>query len=87
MISNLPGYPDNIRTSNGGMLWVPLGQVRLEDDSWVTERPWLRDLLAVVCLISILFFPKNLFQFRILIEFYFEFSFLIFPKVGFLTDY
>uniref|UniRef100_A0A0R3RL21 Str_synth domain-containing protein n=1 Tax=Elaeophora elaphi TaxID=1147741 RepID=A0A0R3RL21_9BILA len=46
--SNLPGYPDNIRTANNGMLWVPLGQARLEDDSWITERPFLRDIIAMV---------------------------------------
>ncbi|VDO66458.1 unnamed protein product [Onchocerca flexuosa] len=45
--SNLPGYPDNIRKSKNGMLWVPLGQARLEDDSWITERPFLRDIVAM----------------------------------------
>ncbi|MCP9258409.1 hypothetical protein DINM_001328 [Dirofilaria immitis] len=45
--SNLPGYPDNIRTSNNGMLWVPLGHVRLKDDSWITERPFLRNIVAM----------------------------------------
>uniref|UniRef100_A0A915Q6S7 Strictosidine synthase conserved region domain-containing protein n=1 Tax=Setaria digitata TaxID=48799 RepID=A0A915Q6S7_9BILA len=43
---NLPGYPDNIRTASNGMLWVPLGQARLKDDSWITESPKLRDLFA-----------------------------------------
>ncbi|VBB31176.1 unnamed protein product [Acanthocheilonema viteae] len=46
--SNLPGYPDNIRMANNGMLWVPLGQTRLEDDSWITERPFLRDIIAMI---------------------------------------
>ncbi|CAG9538520.1 unnamed protein product [Cercopithifilaria johnstoni] len=46
--SNLPGYPDNIRTANNGMLWVPLGQARLDDDSWITERPFLRDIIAMI---------------------------------------
>uniref|UniRef100_A0AAF5PR02 Strictosidine synthase conserved region domain-containing protein n=1 Tax=Wuchereria bancrofti TaxID=6293 RepID=A0AAF5PR02_WUCBA len=46
--NNLPGYPDNIRTANNGMLWVPLGQTRLKDDSWITERPFLRDIIAMV---------------------------------------
>ncbi|VDK83991.1 unnamed protein product [Litomosoides sigmodontis] len=46
--SNLPGYPDNIRTARNGMLWVPLGQARLTDDSWITERPFLRDVIAMV---------------------------------------
>ncbi|KAM3724897.1 Adipocyte plasma membrane-associated protein [Dirofilaria immitis] len=46
--SNLPGYPDNIRTSNNGMLWVPLGHVRLKDDSWITERPFLRNIVAMI---------------------------------------
>ncbi|VDM98976.1 unnamed protein product [Thelazia callipaeda] len=44
--SNLPGYPDNIRKSKSGMLWVPLGRTRLKDDSWITERPALRNFIA-----------------------------------------
>lgn len=32
------------------MLWVPLGQTRLEDDAWITERPFLRDIVAMVTL-------------------------------------
>ncbi|EFO13836.1 strictosidine synthase [Loa loa] len=62
--SNLPGYPDNIRTANNGMLWVPLGQARLNDDSWITERPFIRDIIAMVVKSNVLmaildyFFPK-----------------------------
>uniref|UniRef100_A0A9J2P893 Adipocyte plasma membrane-associated protein n=1 Tax=Ascaris lumbricoides TaxID=6252 RepID=A0A9J2P893_ASCLU len=46
VVDNLPGYPDNIRLSRNGLLWVPLGEVRLEDDHWITTRGWFRDLIA-----------------------------------------
>ncbi|KHN78425.1 Adipocyte plasma membrane-associated protein [Toxocara canis] len=48
VIDNLPGYPDNIRLSRNGMLWVPLGQVRLVSDHWITTRAWLRNLIATL---------------------------------------
>uniref|UniRef100_A0A915B5C5 Strictosidine synthase conserved region domain-containing protein n=2 Tax=Parascaris univalens TaxID=6257 RepID=A0A915B5C5_PARUN len=46
VVDNLPGYPDNIRLSRNGLLWVPLGEVRLEDDHWITTHGWFRDLIA-----------------------------------------
>ncbi|VDK61802.1 unnamed protein product [Anisakis simplex] len=54
LADNLPGYPDNIRLAMTGSLWIPLGQVRLDDDRWITTRPWLRNLVAVL-------FPQWLF--------------------------
>lgn len=52
-MDNLPGYPDNIRLSRNGLLWVPLGEVRLEDDHWITTRGWFRDLIAKVRLYGV----------------------------------
>uniref|UniRef100_A0A0N5AYH3 Str_synth domain-containing protein n=1 Tax=Syphacia muris TaxID=451379 RepID=A0A0N5AYH3_9BILA len=40
-VGNLPGYPDNIRLTENGDLWVPMGGVRFTDDSWLTLRPYL----------------------------------------------
>uniref|UniRef100_A0A1I7XDC4 BPL_C domain-containing protein n=1 Tax=Heterorhabditis bacteriophora TaxID=37862 RepID=A0A1I7XDC4_HETBA len=46
LIDNLPGYPDNLRLSNSGMIWVPLAALRSEEDNWIAERPWLREILT-----------------------------------------
>lgn len=47
-VGNLPGYPDNIRLTENGDLWVPMGGVRFTDDSWLTLRPYLRNIIAKV---------------------------------------
>ncbi|VDN42440.1 unnamed protein product, partial [Gongylonema pulchrum] len=46
VMDNLPGYPDNLRATRDFMLWVPFGETRLKDDSWLTEKPWLMDFIA-----------------------------------------
>ncbi|MFH4973406.1 hypothetical protein AB6A40_000115 [Gnathostoma spinigerum] len=46
LIDNLPGYPDNIRYSRDGTMWIPFGGIRNSDDSWITTNPWFRNLLV-----------------------------------------
>jgi adipocyte plasma membrane-associated protein len=49
---NLPGYPDNIRLSNTGTVYVPMGGVRHPDMSSYIEilgpYPWLRRMVMQV---------------------------------------
>ncbi|VDM54922.1 unnamed protein product [Angiostrongylus costaricensis] len=47
LVDNLPGYPDNIRVSGDGALWVPLAATRTENDNWLAVRPRLRTLLTM----------------------------------------
>ncbi|VDD88832.1 unnamed protein product [Enterobius vermicularis] len=56
VIDNLPGYPDNIRFSKDGNLWVPLGSLRLQSDEFITRNQMLRNSLAKVCLLNGSFF-------------------------------
>uniref|UniRef100_A0A158P903 Str_synth domain-containing protein n=1 Tax=Angiostrongylus cantonensis TaxID=6313 RepID=A0A158P903_ANGCA len=46
LVDNLPGYPDNIRVSGDGAVWVPLAATRSENDNWLAVRPRLRALLT-----------------------------------------
>ncbi|KAE9415963.1 hypothetical protein Angca_008388, partial [Angiostrongylus cantonensis] len=46
LVDNLPGYPDNIRVSGDGAVWVPLAVTRSENDNWLAVRPRLRALLT-----------------------------------------
>ncbi|KAK6747564.1 hypothetical protein RB195_000639 [Necator americanus] len=43
---NLPGYPDNIRQTSNGELWVPIAAMRSDGDNWLAARPTLRALLT-----------------------------------------
>lgn len=48
-VENLPGFPDNIRRSSGGGLWVAMSAVRPSPGfsmlDFLSQRPWIKKLI------------------------------------------
>ncbi|CAI4228327.1 unnamed protein product [Auanema sp. JU1783] len=48
LIDNLAGYPDSVRKSADGKLWIPLAAPRTSQDNWLNERARLREIMTKV---------------------------------------
>ncbi|XP_072293028.1 adipocyte plasma membrane-associated protein isoform X3 [Eucyclogobius newberryi] len=51
-VENLPGFPDNVRRSSGGGLWVAMSSVRPSPGfsmlDFLSQRPWIKKLIFKV---------------------------------------